>query len=145
MPKGPWPKDPKLKGSAAEGIRFQKKVHDNVSGFGNLGRLYYEPWFRYSDTYGTHWCSPDSLLEYWDRVLVVESKLSLRRLETAITQLTKCYRPVVEHVFEKPVVMIVAFKHWFVGADIETLECPTEILSIPLSKTKQPYGWHVLH
>lgn len=62
-----------------------------------------------------------------------------------MVQLTKCYRPVVELVFNKPVVMLVAFKHWFSGSDLELIECPEDLLSLPIPLARQPFGWHVLH
>ena len=133
-----------LKGRAAEGIRFQKRVHETVENtFQGYGEILDNPWYRYTDHNGSHWCQPDSLLLTHNRAIIIESKLSLRRLHTAIKQLTALYRPVVEHIYKKPAVLLIAFKYWVPGAEINTIEELNELLFL---KTPQPapVGWHLL-
>ncbi len=146
MPSGPYPSNPKLKGSAARGLSFQRKVHRELVGqLAEHGPLLDGPWIRYTDTYGQHWCQLDSALNAKDRVIVFESKLSLRRLSTALVQLTKLYRPTVELIYHKPVVMCVAFHHWIpdTNFDLPTVDDPAELLTVPL-RCPGPYGWHLL-
>lgn len=142
---GPFTKEPRLKGKAAEGIRYQRKIHRLMEPLESFGPLLEEPWFRYADTYGVHWCRPDSVLELHDRVLVVEAKLSLRRYEDAMTQLNKLYRPVVGEFFSKPVAMVMAFKHWIPGVwTFPLVQSPEETFTFPIGKLKEPVGWHVM-
>lgn len=81
-----------------------------------------------------------------DRVLVVEAKLSLMRLDAAIKQLTKLYRPTVELIFQKPVIMLVAFRNWIICDEdpIEMIENPEELFGLRITDLKIPRGWHVL-
>lgn len=112
-----------------------------------MGTLLSEPWIKYKDTYGWHWCQPDTVLEARDRVLCVESKLSLRRREVAIAQLDKLYRPVLTRLYDKPVVMVVAFRHWlgeFSDDPRLTIDHPSELMGVPHSDLKQPFGWNYL-
>lgn len=147
LPKGPYPNEPKLKGRAAEGIRYQKKVHGELKALAPQGRLYEGPWIRFRDSYGTHWCQPDHVLEAWDRIILAESKLSLRRLDTAVTQLTRLYRPCLQMIFpSKPIVMIVAFKHWLKGVEdpVPMISDLQDLMSMPLTGKIQPKGWHFM-
>lgn len=119
---------------------------DHVEQLGRFGPVHDGPWFRFSDTYGTHWCQPDALAEFHDRVLIVECKLSLRQLDNGLRQLRGLYRPIVELVFDKPAVLVIAFKHWTgIGPEqpFEELEELEQIATIPLSSCKQPYGLHI--
>jgi len=147
-PTGPFADKRKLKGRAAEGIRFQKRVHQRLTALGKFGDLHEGPWIRYTDTYGVHWCQPDSLVETNDRVLIVEAKLSLMRLDQAKAQLSKLYQPVVEIIFDKPAVLLVAFNNWIRLVDgkepIETVDNPLALLQRPLRSLKAPLGWHVM-
>lgn len=147
MPKGPWEneKTSKLKGRAAEGIRYQKRVHKALEELAPQGKLLEGPWIRFSDTYGTHWCQPDHVLEAWDRVLVAESKLSLRRLDTAVAQLTRLYKPCLQFLFPtKPVVMVVAFKHWVKSDEdpVPMIEELQDLMSLPVKGLRKPHGWN---
>lgn len=82
------------------------------------------------------------MVELPNRVIVAEVKLSLRRLDTALAQLTKLYRPNVELLFGKPVVPLVIFKHWLGEAEIPLIENPEEL--VYTSSLKEPRGWHLL-
>ena len=145
MNEGPFSSEPKLTGKAAEGIRYQKKVHQSLVPLSRFGDLHREPWIRYTDTYGVHWCRPDDVLETHDRVLVVEAKLSLRRFEGGMIQLNKLYRPVLEMIFQKPVAMLLAFKHWLPGEfNMQMVEMPEELLYFPPHRLATPAGWHFM-
>lgn len=144
MPHGPFSNNSRLRGRAAEGIRHQRRVHAELEPLARFGTLRDGPWFRYSDTYGSHWCQPDSVLEAHDRILVVESKLSLRRLDTALAQLTKLYRPTLEMFYSLPVVCLVAFRHWLGDAELELVDDPAELVCEPVRSLRRPKGWHLL-
>lgn len=143
--KGPFQSKPKLKGRAALGISYQNKALDQLEPLSRFGTFRREPWFKYRDTYGIHWCQPDGLLELPDRVITIEVKLSLRRLETALVQLNKLYKPTVEMLFQKPAVPLVIFKHWLGEAEIELVDDPEELVYKTLSSIRQPHGWHYLN
>lgn len=133
-----------MKGRAAEGIRFQNKALDELEPLARFGRLRKEQWFSYHDTYGKHWCQVDGLIELPDRVVITEMKLSLRRLDTAVVQLTKLYKPVVEMFYEKPAALLVVFKHWLGETDLPVIESPEEMVYRSVHTLKQPHGWHCL-
>ena len=142
QPSGPWGPSPKLTGRAAEGMRFQKKVSTRLTSLSDHGAFYDSPWFSYIDTYGRHWCQPDIVVDLPNRVVVVEAKLSLRRLETGLVQLTKLYRPTMEKFFGKPAVLVLAFKHFLGQIDLDLIDEPEELLTQPSSA--RPLGWHYL-
>lgn len=146
-PSGPFPSNRRLRGSAAEGIRYQRKVQDELSALDGYGTIHNEPWIRYTDTYGTHWCQPDAVLETYNLVLVTEVKLSLRRFKTAKAQLQSLYRPVLAKIFSKPVVTLIAFKHW--TSDVEPdaflpVDHPKNLLSDRITPHGQLRGWHYM-
>lgn len=134
---------PKLKGKALEGIRYGAKVHDEL---GELcGNLYSEQWIRFRDDGQYFYCRPDSILETWDRVLVVESKLSLRQLKKGLAQL-RLYKPILEHIYNRPVVGVLAFKHWIVGSDgcLPMIPHPEVIMTSPVCRFKKTQGWNYI-
>lgn len=146
MPDGPFKQQPKLRGKAAEGIRFQRKVVEALAPLEKVGTVLSDQWIQFSDTYGTHWCQFDAAVDTHDRILVVEAKLSLRRLPVAIPQLMRLYKPCLEHIFQKPVVMLVAFQHFVIGAQdkLKLVDEPEEMLYTPLPQLKKPLGWHLI-
>lgn len=138
----PTPTPSKLPRRAAEGIRYQKRALDKLQSLDRFGDFYRDQWFVYTDANGRHWCQTDGLLAIWDRVIVFEIKLSLRRLETGLAQLTKLYKPTVGAYFDKPVVPCLVFKHWVPGADLNLIDNPEELLSYRPSAGACPVGWN---
>lgn len=63
-----------------------------------------------------------------------------------MVQLNKLYKPTVEMIFQKPVVMLMAFHNWTICSEdpIEMIDDPEELLGIRLTEIKKPYGWHLL-
>jgi hypothetical protein len=139
--KGPFPADPKLKGKALEGIRYQSKIHRVLTEL--PGDLYEEQWIRFIDNGRYHYCRPDSILVNYDRVIVVESKLSLRQLRKGISQV-KLYKPILEHIFNRPTVGVIAFKHWILGSEdcLPMIGHPEELLSMPTRGLNSTLGWN---
>lgn len=140
-PTGPWPK-PKLKGRAAEGLRYQNRALDKFAQLAEYGNLYRDQWLSYNDTHGKHWCQPDAILDLPRHTIVAEVKLSLRREETGIKQLTKLYRPTVGKLFDKPVMLLLIFKHWHGESDLPLITDLKELLFGHTSYFGQPHGWH---
>ncbi len=149
-PDGPFKGErPKATGKAAEGHRYQARIErEEVKPLERFGQVFSNQWIRFADTYGTHWCELDLAVDAFDRVVVIECKLSLRRLETGLAQLSRLYRPCVEHIFEKPVVSLLVFKHWvgpYAKEDpIPMLDSPVDAFLRPLHSLKQPHGCHIL-
>jgi len=140
---GPFSKDPKLKGKALEGIRYGNRVHAELEEL--RGYQFKEQWIRFQDESGWHYCRPDSIIDTWDRVIVVEAKLSLRQLPKALAQL-RLYRPLLGHIFNKPVAGIVAFKHWILDSDgvLPMIDHPELVLSMPKQSLKPALGWNYM-
>ena len=140
---GPFATEPKLKGKAAEGIRYQSRVDEELSEL--AGNRKTEQWIRFNDSGQWHYCRPDSILETYDRVIVVEAKLSLRQLDKAKAQL-RLYRPLLELIFEKPTIGIVAFKNWIIGSEnaLPMIDHPEQALFRPLSQLKPALGWNFI-
>lgn len=145
IPNGPFP-EPKLRGRAADGIRFQKRVHELLQPLEAQCTLYQGQWIKYADAEGPGWCQVDSLAVNCRRVIVVESKLSLRRHDTGVRQLSKLYAPILRHIFNLPVLTVLAFHHWVpgVGEDMELVDHPLDLITAPIGAAARPLGWHVL-
>lgn len=141
VPVGPFTTEPKLKGKALEGIKYQARVHALAHDL--AGNIYKEQWIRFKDGSSIHHCRPDTIVDQWDRVVVVESKLSLRQLSKGLAQL-RLYRPLLEYIFDKPVVGILAFRHWTVGSRdiLPMIRELHETLYTPLPQLRQIHGWN---
>lgn len=140
---GPFSTEPKLKGKALEGIKYQARVHAQAVKLGGNG--FSEQWIKFRDGPTIHYCRPDDIIEHWDRVVVVESKLSLRQLGKGLAQL-RLYKPILKHIFNKPVIAILAFKHWTVGSK-DCLPMIDEIhktLHSPPATFRQTHGWNFI-
>lgn len=140
---GPFTTEPKLKGKAAEGIRYQKRGAEVLAPLS--GNLSIEQWIRFRDGRSIHHCRPDAILDTWDRTVVFEFKLSLRQLDKGLAQL-RLYRPILEHIFEKPVIGIIVFKHWTIGSgdSLPMIDHPEEVLGCPPARLRKPHGWNYL-
>lgn len=145
MPNGPF-SEPKLRGRAADGIRFQNKVHRLLAPLEPQYELHQSQWIRFRDAEGWGWCQVDSLGVNCRRIIVVESKLSLRRHDTGVRQLSKLYAPILRYIYNLPVLTVLAFHHWVpgVGEDMELVESPLDLMTVPIGAAARPIGWHVL-
>lgn len=141
VPIGPFTTEPKLKGKALEGIKYQARVHAAAGVLS--GNVFEEQWIKFRDGSSIHHCRPDTIVEQWDRVVVIESKLSLRQLSKGLAQL-RLYRPILEYIFNKPVVGILAFKHWTLGSKdcLPMVTDLTHTLTTPLPQIRQIHGWN---
>ena len=65
-------------------------------------------WYEFEDAGGRGYCQPDIVIPQDQFVVIVECKLSAQ--ESAWLQARGLYKPVLEHVYRKPVHCIVATK-----------------------------------
>lgn len=88
----------RLTPSQAAGIRFEKRVdlYLQVLAKSLEAKLEHNPWFQYNDLNGPHACSPDFILNFGDRVVVIEVKVTW--LPSAISKLRNLYLPVVSRI-----------------------------------------------
>ena len=93
-------KRPRLKGSAAAGVRYERKAlaqlaHDYAEAFVP------QPWLQYQrqGNCDWQWCQPDGLIVELRRGLVTIVECKLRHTPDAWWQLRKLYEPVVQALF----------------------------------------------
>lgn len=102
------------------------------------GKLYLGQWFNFVDDNGFGYCQPDALLETKDFVFILECKLTYT--DWAWPQLRKLYKPIVEHVFQKPTITIQVCKNmYFVPNNL--INCLSEIVDSPKDGC---LTWHFL-
>lgn len=83
------------RGAKAMGLRYEAAV---AAAF---PEAQHGLWFRYRDSNGPGYCNPDLVIEYPDRLLVLEIKLTWTPV--AEPQIRELYRPVLEMALGKPV------------------------------------------
>lgn len=100
---------PKPSNTAAKlGLRYENNVGKELTIHvkrGNFRRIEHNPWFTFSDDFGTANCSPDFLLWEEQGITVVEVKLTW--VDVAIAKLMDLYGPVVSHALNAPVRFLV--------------------------------------
>jgi len=140
---GPFSTEPKLRGKAKEGIQYQAKVHDEIAKL--PGNLHSEQWIRFKDNGRWYHCRPDDITETHDRVVVVESKLSLRQLKKGLAQL-RLYKPILERIYRRPVVCVLAFKHWIIGTEdcLPMLDSIAQTTYTPTAQLRKTHGWNFI-
>jgi len=145
-PVGPFADNPKVKGRAAEGLAYQRYVCAELRRLGAYGPVFEGQWIRYRDRNGTHWCQFDWALETLKYVVVCEIKLSQRRTPEAIAQLNSLYKPTVELIFNKPVIAVMAFRHWHRDhADtLPQIQSPEDLLYLNPKQAREPRAWNFL-
>lgn len=82
------------------GKQLQQHIHSEL-----FRRIEHNPWFTFSDTYGTSNCCPDFLLWCDSGIIIVEVKLTW--VEVAIAKLTDLYCPVISHALQEPVTPLI--------------------------------------
>jgi len=84
--------------AARIGLNYERKVGKQLSALADRNGLNFEPqpWFRFTDRYGTNHCVPDFVLYYPNQgtVLVIEVKYTF--VPDAIVKLQGLYVPVIE-------------------------------------------------
>ena len=93
---------------AALGLRYERKVKAELLRLlanNDLVRVEHNPWFTFSDTYGTNNCCPDFILWRENGLIVVEVKLTW--VPIALAKLHDLYLPVVAQALDMPVLPLV--------------------------------------
>jgi hypothetical protein len=83
--------------AALRGLRYERRVLRELQRHVHLGhflKVEHNPWFTFTDRYGTNQCSPDYLLWLSAReAIIIEAKLTW--VEVAAQKLVDLYLPVV--------------------------------------------------
>lgn len=100
----------KLKGSAARGLAFQRKVGKRLKQLIALEELFGilkdGEWYEFIDQEGIGFCQPDFELHYPDHIVCIECKLT--QTPNAHLQVAELYKPVLQRVYQKKVFAIQA-------------------------------------
>lgn len=107
----PWgKKSPKLKGSRAKGKTYERTVVRHLKrAFLEPELIHYNEWLGFTDATGSHYCQPDIYVELPSYILLLEVKLT--QTDSAAYQLAGLYRPLLEALYSKPVVMVQVCKN----------------------------------
>lgn len=102
----PWRgKEPKLKGCRAKGKTYERSVVRALKRvFTEPELIHYNEWLGFTDSTGTHFCQPDIYIHLDSYILLLEVKLT--QTDQAAYQLGGLYRPLLEMLYNKPVVMV---------------------------------------
>ena len=102
----PWGgKSPKLKGCRAKGKTYERTVARLLArSLDSSAELFYNQWIAFTDSTGSHYCQPDLYIVLPSYVLLLEVKLT--QTESAEGQMSELYKPVLEALYSRPVVMV---------------------------------------
>lgn len=101
------PKSSRLQGARRAGLAFERKVGRELQR--SLPTLVSSPWFEFQDKNGRGYCNVDHYAVLDDKVLCFECKLT--ETWVAFSQILELYKPVLEHIYGKPVVAVQVCKH----------------------------------
>jgi hypothetical protein len=105
---------PPVGATAKQGLRYERRVGKELQSHvasGRFTRLEHNPWFTFTDAYGTANCSPDFVLYGGaagptdPAVTIVEVKLTW--VEVAIHKLNNLYGPVVSMALGLPALSLI--------------------------------------
>ena len=109
--RNPYPGPRRLRGTKAAGIAFQNKVGRFLAGEIDAkrlaGKLYSDLWLMFEDSGGNGFAQPDHFLLQPERIVLLECKLSQNT--TAWAQIEGLYKPLLEHLFQRPVLGVQVF------------------------------------
>lgn len=107
----PWAgKQPRLKGNRAKGKTYERTILRCLKrAFLEPDRIHYNEWLGYTDASGSNFCQPDIYVVLPSYVLLLEVKLT--QTEDAEIQLRDLYRPLLEALYSRPVVMVQVCKN----------------------------------
>lgn len=122
----------RARGVKAKGLRFEAAIA-KACPKGQHG-----PWFRFLDSNGPGYCSPDLVFDLGALLLVLEVKLTWTPI--AERQIRELYKPVLELALGKPVAGLVVCRNL-------TGETPRELVIHTLPRKPDPAAktWPVLH
>lgn len=98
-----------------------------------------EQWIRFIDANGRGHAQPDFFLVQQENVICIEAKLT--QTETALTQISQLYRPLLRHIYKRPVIGVVVCKNLRYLPRKWAISDPEEILG---HTREQIYTWHWL-
>lgn len=94
-------------------LAFGKALQEK---FGNSATVRLGQWFVFIDANGHGYCQPDVLVHTLDEIIIFECKLT--DVETARTQLSLLYAPVVSRVYNMPTRLVVVTRHLTKETDV---------------------------
>lgn len=104
---------PKLKGSRAKGITYERMVGRRLQERINKGEIPAElvssQWFSFFDSVGPGYCQIDHYLICPGFIILIECKLT--QSDSAPDQMDKLYRPILEMIYGVPVVCVQVCKN----------------------------------
>jgi len=101
-----------------------------------LGVLNLNQWILFSDETGIHYAQPDAYLIVPERILLMEIKLT--QTDTAKLQLLRLYLPLLQKIYDMPVVCLQICKRLRYEPK-KLVENPLELLASPGPGV---YTWH---
>lgn len=109
--RNPYPGPRKLRGSQAQGVAFQNRIGRFLAGQIDAkrleGQLFSDLWFMFEDANGEGFAQPDHFLLQPEQIILFECKLSQN--STAWPQMEYLYKPLLAHMFKRPVLGVQAF------------------------------------
>jgi hypothetical protein len=94
------------------GLRYENRVWKQLKyhvELKHVSKVEHNPWFIFSDVYGSSSCCPDFLIWLGDHVIITEVKLTW--VETAAPKLTELYRPVIKEALQVDVSPLIIVKN----------------------------------
>lgn len=83
-------------------MTYEKKAVEELKRrYSSKVKVHYHQWIEYTDASGSHYCEPEAFIVLADRIILFEVKLTggiAGRM-----QMEGLYRPLLEHIFSRPV------------------------------------------
>ena len=139
-----FPKPRPSNAHARMGLTYERRVGKELGRYVETGffiGLEHNPWFTFSDTYGTANCSPDYLIHIKGGIIVVEVKLTY--VEVALAKLDDLYLPVVSAALQTKVFPLVICRNTTALAPKAALTL-SEALKAPAKLLQWPMTGHIL-
>lgn len=135
----PWPQRQRLRGARARGMTYQRHLARELRRRFGPENLHESQWLRFIDANGRGYAQPDVYLVGSRSVVCFEAKLTQR--DAALAQLGRLYRPLLRHVYGKPVVGVVVCKNLVYRPGRWQIPGPEEVLD---TTQEAIYTWHWL-
>lgn len=133
----PTPK--RLSGSRAKGVTYEKKAVRELKERFPAAAVQYHRWIHYVESRnGSGYCEPEVFIELKDRLILFEMKLTGG--PAGRMQLEGLYKPLLEHLFRKPVFCLLVCKWTTPATPGPFFNSPEEFML-----SGAPFGtWHWL-
>lgn len=123
-----FPKPKPSNPAARRGLQYENRVGRELTkqvGKNGFIKCEHNPWFIFTDKYGTNNCSPDFLLWHERGIIIVEVKLTW--VEVAFAKLSELYVPVIVEALQVPVKPLVICRNLTNNAPIASLSLKAAI------------------